>query len=141
MTTNAPDAHEAQAPPQTFRHRRWRIPLRPAVAPPIKESEHRDRQPRRKPHLWREVEAARIAEKQFKIRVERAVMVIARTICDTRAACRAVGLHGAGAECAVKALCDSRGIPRRYFWGVPHPTGKAQSPYPATVKSRKPGPI
>lgn len=138
--SNMPAAPKAQAPGSNIvRHRPWRIPRTPA--PPIKESEHRDRPPRRKPHLWREVEAARIAEKQFKIRVERAVMVIARTICDTRAACRAVGLHGAGAECAVKALCDSRGIPRRYFWGVPHPTGKAQSPYPAIVKSRKPGPI
>jgi hypothetical protein len=87
----------------------------------------------------RQAEAARIAEKQFKVRVERAVMVIARTICDTRVACRAVGLRSSKAELAVKALCDQRGIPRRYFWGVPHPNGKTQAPYPAIVKSRKPG--
>ena len=36
----------------------------------------------------RYIEAARIAETKFRIRCERAALMIARTGCDTRAACR-----------------------------------------------------
>jgi hypothetical protein len=92
----------------------------------------------------RYVKAARIAETKFRIRCERAVMMIARTGCDTRAACNAAGLRGrcgSKAEVTVKALCDERGIPRRYFWGVPAWNWKTQEPHPAYVKSRKQGAI
>jgi hypothetical protein len=90
----------------------------------------------------RYVEAARIAETKFPIRCERAVMMIARTGCDTRAACNAVGLRarrGSKAEVEVKALCDERGIARRYFWGVPAWNWKTETPHPVIVKPRKQG--
>jgi hypothetical protein len=133
--SNKPAEREAQAPATNISgRRRWRIPRTPA--PPITESERRDRQARRQRRLWRQAEAARIAEKQFKIRIERAVMLIARKLCDTNVACRAVGLHNSTkAREKVKALCDERGIARRYWWGVPR--WKTQAPYPAIVPSRK----
>jgi hypothetical protein len=110
--THAPEARQAQAP-SSVRRRRY-------------------------------VEAARIAETKFRIRCERAVAMIARTGCDTRAACNAVGLCGRGltkTEVAVKALCDERGIARRYFWGVPAWNWKTETPHPVIVKPRKQGGI
>jgi hypothetical protein len=93
-------------------------------------------QARRQRQLFRRTEAARIAERQFWIRVERAVMVIARTGADTAVACRAVGLHNsAKAQKAVQALCDQRNIPRRYWWRFPR--WKTQTPQPVTVNRHR----
>jgi hypothetical protein len=49
--------------------------------------------------------------------------------------CRSVGLHSMEAHRVVRALCDVRGIPRRYFWG--YPTWQTSTPQPVTVRSRK----
>jgi hypothetical protein len=55
----------------------------------------------------------RRARIRFKIRVARAVGMIARSGCTTRQACRCVGLKvGTKSERAVKAACDSLRIPR-----------------------------
>jgi hypothetical protein len=55
----------------------------------------------------------RDTEKQFQIRVERAVSLIARSGCTTRHACRCVGLKvGTTSETTVKLICDERPIPR-----------------------------
>jgi hypothetical protein len=83
----------------------------------------------------RRAEAARIAERQFWIRVERAAMIIARTGADTAVACRSVGLHSAKAQKAVQGLCDQRGIARRYFWGFPH--WRTSTPHPVTVSRHR----
>jgi hypothetical protein len=84
MNIHAPEAHEAQAP----RVRRWRI-SRPVVSLPHD------------------------TEKQFRIRVERAVSLIARSGCMTRQACRSVDLKvGTKSETTVKRICDQRRIPR-----------------------------
>lgn len=133
--SNMPAAPKAPAPRSNIvRRRRWRIERTPAPLPQTPSSVR----------LLRYVEAARIADTRFRIRCERAVMMIAKTGCDTRAACRAVGLRGRGAskaEVEVKALCDERGIPRRYFWGVPAWNWNTETPHPAIVKSRKQGGI
>jgi hypothetical protein len=143
MQVNKQSARKAPAPGSNIvRRRLWRIERTPApTTSPATESDRgseRHESQARERRLLRQAEAARIAETQFKIRCERAVMVIARTGCDTRVACRSVGLHGGTkAEVTVKALCDARNIPRRYWWGVPHWNWKTQAPYPAIVKSRK----
>ncbi len=51
-------------------------------------------------------------KKQFAVRIERAIGIIAREHIPTRAACRRVGLIGSTAEAEVKRLCDVRGVPR-----------------------------
>ena len=70
------------------------------------------------------------------IKINRAVRLV-RVGSNTRAACRAVGLHDADAESAVKRICDKRGIPRRHYWGTPH-WKTTDPPHPAYVKPRVP---
>ena len=72
--------------------------------------------------------------KQFAIRLERAAILIARTRCDTRAPCRAVGLHTPQSAALVRAICDQRGIPRRCAWGMPLSIWKTTEPAPVYVK-------
>jgi hypothetical protein len=116
--------------------RRCSNELRRQARPPVTESARHAAQARRKRRLFRRAEAALIAEKQFRIRCERAVMIIARTGADTNVALRAVGLHnGTKARETVTALCDLRGIARRYWWGFPR--WKTQTPQPVTVMSRR----
>jgi hypothetical protein len=76
-----------------------------------------------------------IARKQRRIRIERAAMKIAKTGCPTRAACRGVGLSGDKAEREVRRLCDTRGIPRRHWWGLPHRNWKTETLHPVIVSS------
>lgn len=92
---------------------------------------------RRRGQRFRRAEAARKAETQFRIRCERAALLIARKGVDTRVACRAVGLGGNNtkAQEVVKALCDVRGVARRYWWG--YPKWQTSPPMPVTVRSRK----
>jgi hypothetical protein len=63
---------------------------------------------RRRGRRFRKAEAARISEKQFRIRIERAVTIVARTGSDVAPACRSVGLHNMEAHNVVRALCDER---------------------------------
>jgi hypothetical protein len=84
---------------------------------------------------FRKAEVARISEKQFRIRIERAVTIVARTGSDVAPACRSVGLHNMEAHKVVRALCDERKIPRRYFWGFP--TWRTSAPMPVTVLRRR----
>jgi hypothetical protein len=104
-------------------------------APPITERARHAAPAHRQRQLFGRAEAARIAERQFWIRVERAAMIIARTGADTAVACRAVGLHSAKAQKAVQGLCDQRGIARRYFWGFPH--WRTSTPHPVTVNRHR----
>ena len=90
---------------------------------------------RRRGRQFRRAEAARKAETQFRIRIERAVMIVARTGADVAPACRSVGLHSMEAHRTVRALCDQRGVARRYFWG--YPTWRTSTPMPATVMPRR----
>jgi hypothetical protein len=96
------DAHDAQAPASNIsrRHRPWRIP--------------RQRNP-----VPFEMLPRQIARKKHRIRIARAVNLIARTRCPTTVACRAVGLHTVADMCEVRAACDAAGIPRRHSWGTP----------------------
>jgi hypothetical protein len=105
MTTNAPDAHEAQAPLRTFRNWRWRIPLRP-LAVDISERRRRAAEEKRKA-----LDEARRQRAQFNVRVARAVALIATLGCSARRACRSVGLKAKN-ERAVQTACDSQLIPR-----------------------------
>jgi hypothetical protein len=57
----------------------------------------------------------RISEKQFRIRIGRAVTIVARTGSDVAPACRSVGLHNMEAHKVVRALCDERKNPRRFY--------------------------
>jgi hypothetical protein len=108
-----------------------------APAPPRnKPTEEFLRALRRRGRRFRKAEAARISEKQFRIRIERAVTIVARTGSDVAPACRSVGLHNMEAHKAVRALCDERKIPRRFYWG--YPRWKSQVPTSVVVMpSRK----
>jgi hypothetical protein len=87
---------------------------------------------RRRGRRFRKAEAARISEK----RIERAVTIVARTGSDVAPACRSVGLHNMEAYKVVRALCDERKIPRRFYWG--YPRWKSQVPTSVVVMpSRK----
>jgi hypothetical protein len=90
---------------------------------------------RRRARRFRRAEAARIAEAQLRIRIERAVMIVARTRADVAPTCRSVGLHSGEAHRMVRALCDQRGIPRRFYWGFP--TWRTQMATSATVMPRR----
>jgi hypothetical protein len=74
---------------------------------------------RRRGRQFRRAEAARKAELQYRVRIERAVLIVARTGADVAPACRSVGLHSMESHRVVRALCDVRGIARRYYWGFP----------------------
>jgi hypothetical protein len=43
------------------------------------------------------------------------VTIVARTGSDVAPACRSVGLHNMEAHKVVRALCDERKIPRRFY--------------------------
>jgi hypothetical protein len=86
---------------------------------------------RRRGRRFRKAEAARISEKQFRIRIERAVTIVVRTGSDVAPACRSVGLHNMEAHKVVRALCDERKIPRRFYWG--YPRRKSQVPTSVVV--------
>jgi hypothetical protein len=92
---------------------------------------------RRRGRRFRRAEAARKAETQFRIRIERAVMVVARTGSDVAPACRSVGLHNVEAHRLVRALCDQRGIARRYFWGYPTWRTQATTTSVTVMRRRK----
>jgi hypothetical protein len=97
MSIDNPSTTEAQASaPNISSRRHWRI-------------HRRGRQ------LLRQAEAARIAEKQFKIRCERAVAAIRRSGggLSTKAACRSVGLAPREADKIVARLCDEHSVIRR----------------------------
>ena len=92
---NNPAARKAPAPVANISRRRpWRIERTPA--PP-------------------QAEAARNAEKQFKIRCLRAVSAIHQSggSLSINAACRSVGLAPREANKIVARLCDERGVVRR----------------------------
>jgi hypothetical protein len=72
---------------------------------------------------------------QYRVRIERAVLIVARTGSDVAPACRSVGLHSMESHKVVRALCDVRGIARRYYWG--YPRWQTSAPMPVTVRSRK----
>jgi hypothetical protein len=108
----------------------------PAPAPARnKPTDEFIRRLRQRARRFRKAEAARKAETQFRIRIERAVMIVARTGADVAPACRSVGLHNFEAHRMVRALCDQRGIARRYWWGFP--TWRTQAATSVTVMSRK----
>jgi hypothetical protein len=98
-----PDPCKAQDRKHKVFSRPWRIPPRT-----VQSSQTRVDSPRR------------IAQRQHRIRIERAVNIIARSGCSTRAAIRHVGL-GYSAATEVTSLCDERGILRRHRWGTPYP--------------------
>jgi hypothetical protein len=109
MKSNNSDARGAQGPTLV---RLWRIARRPVETP------------------------RRDTKQQRRIRIERAVQLIVRTRCDTRTACRAVGLHDHAAAYEVRRICDVRGIPRRRWWGTPLLYPKTAEPHPDHVKPR-----
>jgi hypothetical protein len=112
--TVTPDPRTAQDHPQNLVHsRRWRIPPRPP---------QRDQT---------RVDSPRQRARQRRIRIERAVCLIARAGCSTRAACRRVGLDYAAAT-EVCRLCDERGIARRHRWGTPYPK-TIEGDYPVII--------
>jgi hypothetical protein len=74
----------------------------------------------------------------FQIRLDRAVLLIARYHLDTRTACRAVGLRSEVSALEVRRLCDERGIPRRHGWGRPLPIWKTAEPGTSYVPPRAP---
>jgi len=100
MTLDIPPHRETQDRWHKVFSRPWRIPPR-TNATPVDS-------PRR------------IAQRLHRNRVERAVCLIARAGCSTRAAIRHVGL-GYSAATEVTSLCDERGILRRHRWGTPYP--------------------
>jgi hypothetical protein len=79
----------------------------------------------------------KIAQRQHRIRIERAVFLIARVGCSTRAACRNVGLPVSclSDQNEVRRLCDARNIPRRHQWGMPY-FKTIEGDYPVYVKPR-----
>jgi hypothetical protein len=81
----------------------------------------------------------RIARRQYRIRIERAVCLIARVGCNTRAACRSVGLpvSSISDQKEVRRLCDARNIPRRHRWGSPYPK-TIEGDYPVILKPKPP---
>jgi len=83
------------------------------------------------------VDTARQLARQRRIRIERAVCLIARAGCNTRAACRNVGLSASiSDENEVRRLCDARNIPRRHWrGGTPYPK-TLEGDYPVYVKPR-----
>lgn len=94
MDSNKLARQQAQAPSSNKpRPRRWRIP-RPTEAPKFPEPSPEQ------------------IQRHLRIRVERAVSLIAKSGCMTRWACRSVGLTDTGNETTVRQLCDERGIPR-----------------------------
>jgi hypothetical protein len=117
MSTDNPSAEALQAPASN------------------KASDEFIRAMRRRGQRFRKAEAARNAEKQFRIRIERAVTIVARTGADVAPACRSVGLHNGEAHRMVRALYDERKIPRRYFWGFPR--WRTQAATSVTVMPRR----
>jgi hypothetical protein len=114
MHPDSPDPRTAQDHPRNLVSRRWRIP------------------PRIIAHGQTRVDSPRQRARQRRIRIERAVCLIARAGCSTRAACRRVGLDH-NAETEVTRLCDARNIPRRHRWGMPYPK-TIEGDYPVIVK-------
>lgn len=104
-------------------------------AGPKKPTDEFIRALRRRGRQFRRAEAARKAKLQYRVRIERAVLIVARTGSDVAPACRSVGLHSMEAHRVVRALCDVRNIPRQYFWG--YPTWQTSAPMPVVVRSRK----
>jgi hypothetical protein len=118
MKSDSPDPRTAQDHPQNLVHsRRWRIPPR-TIAQGLTR-----------------VDSPRQRARQRRIRIERAVCLIARAGCSTRAACRRVGLSVSSMsdQNEVRRLCDERGIARRHRWGTPYPK-TIEGDYPVYVK-------
>jgi hypothetical protein len=100
MSTTTPCAPAAQASPENKpRPRLFRIPRRPAI--PYELSPHR------------------IAARQRRVRIERAVNLIGRTKCGTKVAARAVGLRSRDEMQELYDALDDRKIPRKRKWGGP----------------------
>jgi hypothetical protein len=72
--------------------------------------------------------------RQRRIRIERAVMAVARNKISAVLACRNVGLTDRAAASEVRRVCDMRGFPRRFQWGV-LPVCKTHEPSEAFVDS------
>ena len=89
------------------------------------------------PRIARVDSPRKIAQRQHRIRIERAVFLIARVGCSTRSACRNVGLpvSSLSDQNEVRRLCDARNIPRRHHWGMPYPK-TIEGDYPVYVKPR-----
>jgi hypothetical protein len=117
MPINMPPPREAQDYHHKVFSRPWRIIV--TSLPPCNARVDSPRQ---------------IARRQHRNRVERAVNIIARAGCSTRAACRHAGLDYFDAP-EVCRLCDERGIARRHLWGTPYPK-TIEGDYPVYVKPR-----
>jgi hypothetical protein len=91
MYSNAPDAHQAQAP----------APNKPAP---------RLFRPFRIQRVKRTADEIRRQRKCFNIRIARAAALIGRRHISVKAACRALRLESEKAEKFVARLCDERGI-------------------------------
>jgi hypothetical protein len=103
MTTVIPPHRETQDRWHKVFSRPWRIPRRTNALAQVRVDSPR-----------------RIAQRRHRIRIERAVCLIARTACSTSAALRSVGLEKFHATEVVRT-CDERGIARRHWWGTPYP--------------------
>jgi hypothetical protein len=111
-------------------------PLAPIAAGAFTTKEFLRALRRRHGQAFRRAETARAAQTQFRVRCKRAVLLIARKGVDTNVACRAVGLcESTTAQNTVKALCDARGIARRYWWG--YPRWKSQVSTSVSVRRRR----
>jgi hypothetical protein len=119
MDTDKPGPRTAQDHIRNLvRSRPWRIATK--IPPRIAQGQTRVVSPRR------------IAQRQHRIRIERAVCLIARAGCSTSAALRSVGLEPFDATEVVRT-CDARGIARRHWWGTPYQK-TIEGDYPVIVK-------
>jgi hypothetical protein len=116
---------------QTNRRRPFRIARPRAARPCVERSAEIARLPRRDP------------EHEFRIKVLRAVALIAQKGIASRTACRLVGLCDVAntrAEIVVQTVCDLEGIPRKTKYGGPFRRMRTADHYVAHVPARLPTP-